>query len=100
MRIDSSRSVPQSGAAPNTAVSTLTAGTLAGSATSAESQGDSVADAVQLSHLSAVLNSLEAGSAAAARKISSLSGLVSSGVYKVQAHLVSSRIVGEALSAH
>jgi hypothetical protein len=65
-----------------------------------EPQTDSFSNAIQLSHLSSVLNSLEAGSAAAAKKISSLSGLVASGLYQVQSQLVSSRIVGEALSAH
>jgi anti-sigma28 factor (negative regulator of flagellin synthesis) len=63
-------------------------------------EADSVSNSVQLSHLSAVLNSLESGAAAATQKIASLTGLVRGGVYQVQSQLISSRIVGEALSAH
>jgi len=58
-----------------------------------------VSTAAQLSCLSAVLNSLQEGATAATKKIVSFKGTVELGVYAVQPQLISSRIVGEALSA-
>jgi hypothetical protein len=56
-------------------------------------------DAVQLSQLSSVLNSLATGAASVLQRVSTLSRLVQSGDYQVPSELVAGRIVSDALGA-
>jgi len=56
-------------------------------------------EAVQLSQLGSVLNSLDAGATTVLHRVAALAPLVQSGAYQVPSQQVASRIILDALSA-